>query len=223
MKKYLVFIIFGLFIILSLLFWILYYPKDKDPAPTVDEKTEVKEEIAEEKETVVVEKKKEFFPPIENGENRVTKKPFGIFITPLSSPVVNEKFTGFHTGTDFEVSIEEKDKEIVVRSICEGEILQVQEVSGYGGLIVQSCVINEEKVTVLYGHVNIESDNTTKIGDSIESGKEISILADENSRLSGFERKHLHLGIHKGNDIVYLGYVSSESQLEDWINLEELL
>src|SRR5579863_6635904 len=40
--------------------------------------------------------------PISGGLSRVTKKPFGIYVTPQNSPVQPEKFTGFHTGIDFE-------------------------------------------------------------------------------------------------------------------------
>src|SRR4030067_1140465 len=46
--------------------------------------------------------KLDFQPPINRADERVTKKPFGIFITPQNSPIQPEKFSGFHTGADFE-------------------------------------------------------------------------------------------------------------------------
>lgn len=41
--------------------------------------------------------------PLTDAAARITKKPFGIFITPQNSPVQPERFSGFHTGTDFEI------------------------------------------------------------------------------------------------------------------------
>lgn len=40
--------------------------------------------------------------PIAEFEKRITKKPFGIYITPQNSPVQPERFTGYHTGVDVE-------------------------------------------------------------------------------------------------------------------------
>ena len=51
-------------------------------------------------------------PPIESALKRVTKKPFGIYVTPQSSPVKPEKFKGYHTGVDFEILPSEKNKEV---------------------------------------------------------------------------------------------------------------
>src|SRR5438105_4096773 len=47
-------------------------------------------------------------PPIGNSLSRVTKKPFGIYITPQNSPVQPEKFKGYHTGVDFETTADEQ-------------------------------------------------------------------------------------------------------------------
>src|SRR3989338_10346295 len=44
-----------------------------------------------------------FGPPLDNSSERVTKKPFGKYITPADSPVQPERFSGYHTGADFEV------------------------------------------------------------------------------------------------------------------------
>jgi hypothetical protein len=38
-----------------------------------------------------------FVAPLDRASGRVTKKPFGIFVTPQNSPVQPERFRGFHT------------------------------------------------------------------------------------------------------------------------------
>src|SRR3989344_6907506 len=40
--------------------------------------------------------------PVDEFEERITKKPFGIFITPQNSPIKPERFSGYHTGVDVE-------------------------------------------------------------------------------------------------------------------------
>src|SRR5579871_4518385 len=40
--------------------------------------------------------------PAKDFLQRVTKKPFGIYVTPTDSPVQPERFTGYHTGADGE-------------------------------------------------------------------------------------------------------------------------
>jgi hypothetical protein len=55
-----------------------------------------------------------FFPPMMRAGERVAKKPFGIFITPQSSPVQPEHFRGYHTGADFEIFPEELNVDVAV-------------------------------------------------------------------------------------------------------------
>ncbi|NTU99252.1 hypothetical protein HGA64_04600 [Candidatus Falkowbacteria bacterium] len=45
-----------------------------------------------------------FVPPISDALSRVTKKPFGIKVSPKNSSVSPERFTGYHTGVDFETT-----------------------------------------------------------------------------------------------------------------------
>jgi len=156
-------------------------------------------------------------------KDRITKKPFGIYVTPQNSPVSPEKFKGYHTAADFEIFDEEKDQEIKVEAVCGGEIVQASIVSGYGGLIIQNCEFKGLQSKVLYGHLDINSQLTKRSGDLVQAGDEIGILADEYSAMSGSERKHLHLGILKTNQIDYRGYVISESELAKWYDPVELL
>ena len=46
--------------------------------------------------------KLDFIQPTYEFKNRITKKPYGIFITPQTSPVQPDKFTGFHNAVDIE-------------------------------------------------------------------------------------------------------------------------
>ncbi|MCL4387301.1 M23 family metallopeptidase [Patescibacteria group bacterium] len=169
------------------------------------------------------EPKKTISSPIANAKNRITKKPFGVYITPASSPVSGEKFTGYHTGTDFETTPEEASQDIPIYATCTGKIRTKEIVSGYGGVIVQDCTIDSQQVTVLYGHLNIRQAQVLGVGAEAKGGEKIGILAQSGSELSGGERKHLHLGIHKGVNIDYRGYVQNQSELSEWQDVQKLL
>jgi len=159
--------------------------------------------------------------PLDRAGERVTKKPFGIYITPANSPVPNEKFTGYHTGTDFEILPGEEDTDVPVFAICTGKLFASQFVNGYGGVIVESCTIDNQAVTVLYGHIRLTS-VTTGAGDELKTGSQIAVLGQGGTRETDGERKHLHLGIHKGEKIDYRGYVQSRAELDRWLDYELL-
>ena len=155
--------------------------------------------------------------PISNALYRVTKKTFGLYVTPQNSPVQPEKFTGFHTGTDFETTPEEKNIKIPIIAICTGKLLLKKYATGYGGVAVQSCTINSQAVTVIYGHLK-ESSINPLVGQLINAGDQIAILGTGYSAETDGERKHLHLGIHKGTDINILGYVQKKADLANWLD-----
>ncbi len=52
--------------------------------------------------------------PIANAKSRITKKTFGLFVSPQNSPVLPEKFTGYHTGVDFETFLGDENTDINV-------------------------------------------------------------------------------------------------------------
>lgn len=158
-----------------------------------------------------------FQPPLDRASERVTKKPFGIYITPQTSPVQPERFQGYHTGTDFEIFPEELNIDIPVRAICSGKIAVKRTASGYGGVLVQNCELNNQPITVVYGHLKLTS-ISKNAGGTLNTGDEIGILGKAYFSETDGERKHLHLGIHKGSSISILGYVSSQSQLSGWID-----
>lgn len=158
-----------------------------------------------------------FSSPIDNQSSRVTKKPFGIYITPQDSPVSPERFAGFHTGADFETFPQEKDKQVFARAICTGNLALKEYASGYGGVLVESCTLNNEPITVIYGHIKLTSIKFN-VGDAINSGETFGELGQGYSSETDGERKHLHLGIHRGAEINILGYVSSKDELSSWID-----
>ena len=155
--------------------------------------------------------------PINKMENRVNKKPFGVHVSPESSPVEVEKFTGYHTGVDFEIWPEEEDLEIPIFTICDGKVVYKDYVNGYGGVLVQSCLIDGEKITALYGHLKLSS-IAYKVNDELRAGKMIGVLGEGYSSETSGERKHLHLGLHKGEEVDFRGYVQTLAELDEWID-----
>ncbi len=154
--------------------------------------------------------------------SRVTKKAFGIYSTPKTSLVENDRFTGWHSGTDFETTIEEADIDVPVMAICEGKLLVKRTTSGYGGVAVQGCNIKGEPVTVVYGHVKLAS-IAVAIGTELKAGEQFAVLGKGYSTETDGERKHLHLGIHRGMAISILGYVQNQADLKDWIDPETIV
>lgn len=160
--------------------------------------------------------------PLANALSRITKKPFGLYVTPKNSPVQPERFTGYHTGVDFETTADEQNLDVPVSAVCSGPLAMKKWASGYGGVAVQSCKLQGQDVTIIYGHLNIDS-VTLKVGEQINAGDKIGILGQGYSQQTDGERKHLHLGIHKGTSINILGYVQNKADLANWIDAQSLL
>lgn len=155
------------------------------------------------------------FSPLDRAAERITKKPFGIFITPATSPIQPEKFRGFHTGVDFEIFPDELEIDIPVKAVCSGNLALKKNASGYGGVAVQECELKEESVTIIYGHLKLES-ITAALNQPIKAGEVIGILGANNSAETNGERKHLHLAIHRGKAVELRGYVESAQELSGW-------
>ncbi|MDD5040147.1 MAG: M23 family metallopeptidase [Patescibacteria group bacterium] len=160
---------------------------------------------------------KELTAPLDRPADRITKKTFSMHIIPATSPVQPEKFSGYHTGVDFEILPGEENIDVRVAAACTGKVRVKQWVSGYGGVLVQDCVLNGEKVTVLYGHLNIDN-IAVSVGDTLNQGDLIGNLGKGYSTQTDGERKHLHLSIHKGTGVNYKGYVSTEAAFGDWLD-----
>lgn len=153
--------------------------------------------------------------PMKRAAERIDKKPFGVKI-PLDN---SDRFSGYHIGIDYEIFENEKDIDVSVFAICDGKLLKKEKVSGYGGLLVQECELMSQLVTVLYGHVQLSS-TKQEVGDNILLGDFLSLLGKAFSSDTGGERKHLHLGIHKGIEIDIRGYIQSQSDFKNWIDFE---
>ncbi len=138
-------------------------------------------------------------------------------MTPQQSPVNPERFTGFHTGVDFEAFPEERKTDVSVSAICAGRVRVARFVSGYGGVAIQECRINDEPVTVLYGHLRLASIKV-KADDTLAAGDVIGVLGEGYGPETDGERMHLHLGIHRGTAIELRGYVGAEAELRDWMD-----
>lgn len=160
--------------------------------------------------------------PIANALLRLTKKPFGIYITPKTSPVQPEKFTGYHTGIDFETTPAEANIDVPIFAACDGKLLMKKYATGYGGVAVQSCILDNNPVTIIYGHLRLSS-VIPNIGDSLKAGDKIAVLGTGYSTETNGERKHLHFGIHKGTSVNILGYVQKQSDLSGWLDAQQYL
>ena len=165
--------------------------------------------------------KQSFVNPISEAEKRVTRKPFGLYVTPDNSPVSPEKFTGYHSAVDYEILPSEENKDVAVYAACGGAIREAKSAQGYGGVVVQDCELENQRVTVIYGHIKLSSFNK-KTRDYLVPGEKVAILGDAYTSETGDERKHLHLGIRKGTGNDIRGYVQREEELQEWINFESL-
>lgn len=145
----------------------------------------------------------------------MTKKHFGMFISPEDSPVEPERFTGYHTGTDFELLPGEHAEHTVVSAACAGQVLLREWIGGYGGVVIQRCTLHGETVTALYGHVSLAS-VTASPGDLLAAGDAVGTLGAAYSSETDGERAHLHFSIHKGSGREFRGYVRSAAELSDW-------
>jgi len=160
--------------------------------------------------------------PIDQWQARVTKKPFGIYVSPGHSPVSPERFTGYHTGVDFETFPDEQDTDVAISAVCDGPLLLKESASGYGGVAVQGCKLDGQDITVIYGHLKFSSVQAN-VGQQLAAGEQFAILGKGYSVETDGERKHLHLGIHKGNAISILGYVQNASELSNWLDITKYL
>lgn len=160
--------------------------------------------------------------PISQAKNRMTKKSFGIFISPQHSPINPERFTGYHTGADFEIFFGEENKDVVITALCDGTLALKEVVSGYGGVAVERCILDKQIITVIYGHLNLASVET-KSESALNKGDKIGVLGRGFSPETDGERKHLHLGVHKGPEINIRGYVQKFSDLSSWIDPAQFL
>ncbi len=159
--------------------------------------------------------------PLSDALARVTKKDFGLKVSPADSPVQPERFSGYHTALDFETTPEEQAADVPVKATCDGVLALKESATGYGGVAVQRCRIAEEDVTVIYGHLRLSSVAAT--GKMLKAGETFAVLGRGFSRETDGERKHLHFGVHRGRAIDIRGYVQNREALKDWVDPATLL
>ena len=151
--------------------------------------------------------------PIDAFEERITKKPFGIFITPETSPVQPDRFDGFHTGVDVEYG--DVPGDVPVYAIESGTVLVSRFASGYGGVtVIRHTLVDGRSLLVLYGHL----DPSTLIppGTAVVRGQSIGILGEGETDETDGVRKHLHFALIKGNATNLAVYVASAEALDGW-------
>lgn len=163
-------------------------------------------------------------PPLPQPSSHETPLHFGLYVTP--DPAQNpidppERFTGYHAATDFEIDPSEQDKEIPVYAICTGKIIFSGFSDGYGGLLTQFCTLAGQDVTVIYGHLAVDS--LVNKDTHVKAGATIAKLGAARSRDTDGSRKHLHLGIAKGHTSEVRGYVQSPSELELFLDPQVIL
>ncbi|OGZ31968.1 MAG: hypothetical protein A2V69_03615 [Candidatus Portnoybacteria bacterium RBG_13_40_8] len=208
MKK----IILLILVILTAFGLVIYLGKNKQNSQMQEQNNNPPQNIPESNDS------EKFSSPIDRWSERITKKPFGIYISPNSSPIQPEHFSGYHTGSDFEIFPDEEDKDVEIKTVCSGKLLEKRYVSGYGGTIVQQCEFENQDITVLYGHLKLSSIGIN-INQQIFAGDKIGILGKGFSSETDGERKHLHISIHKGTNINLAGYVQNSGQLSNWIDI----
>lgn len=164
-----------------------------------------------------VERTKPFTSPIADASRRVTKKPFGFFIQPGHSPVPNDRFSGYHVGVDFETFENEQETDVAISAICTGPLLLKKYATGYGGVAVQECTLENRTVSVTYGHLNLAS-IARDAGEKIAQGERIGSLGDGYSPQTDGVRKHLHLGVREASAADIRGYVKDESEISTWLD-----
>ncbi len=152
--------------------------------------------------------------PIDQFEKRITKKPFGIFITPQNSPVQPERFQGYHTGVDIEYG--DVTSNVPVYALADATVVLARRASGYGGVLVIRFKIKGVERTALYGHLQPAS--LPSVGQKVKKGETIGLLGTGYSPETDGERKHLHFAILNNDRIDLRGYVQKKSELSGWLD-----
>jgi len=152
--------------------------------------------------------------PIAEFKQRITKKFFGTYITPATSPIQLERFTGYHTGVDVEYT--DTNGGIPVYAFADGTVVRASTVSGYGGVLVIQHTVDGQALLSLSGHLNVKS--LPAVGTKVKAGEQVGVLGKGNTAETDFERTHLHFAIIKGTTVTYRGYTTSKAGLSPWLD-----
>ncbi len=168
-----------------------------------------------------VEERSSIVQPVDGFLDRITKKPFGIHITPSNSPVQPERFSGYHTGADAEFGDLPAGEagvsdEVDVRAIADGTVEIARTADGYGGVVVLEHIIDSTTYHAVYGH--LDPADLPSVGATVKQSDHLGRLGDGGTNETDGERKHLHLAFYKGSEPNLKGYIGSESELAEWLD-----
>ncbi len=155
-----------------------------------------------------------FEPPIAEFTQRITKKGFGAYFTPQTSPIPGDRFTGYHTGVDVEYT--DTTADVRIYAIADGHIVTARTASGYGGVMLLKFTYNGTEHLALYGHVRLSS--IPPINTFVSRGQQIGVLGTGDTTETDGERHHLHFGILAGTKQDIRGYVQNKTDLSGWID-----
>lgn len=155
-----------------------------------------------------------FSEPIQGFTSRITKKHFGIYITPETSPIQPDRFTGYHTGADAEY--DDVAEDVPVRAVADGMVVVGQFVHGYGGVVVIRHDLGSGIVPLLalYGHLDPAS--IPQAGKQVKRNEVVGILGDGFTEETDGARKHLHFAMLKKAEADIRGYVKDAEELSGW-------
>lgn len=152
--------------------------------------------------------------PVPRFRDHITKKSFGMYITPDTSPIADDRFTGFHAGVDAEFT--DATAAIPVTAIADGTVTFAGWLKGYGGVIVVRHSIAGSPAYALYGHLDAAS--LVSAGSRVRAGERLGLLGDDHSVQTDGVRKHLHFAIYTGETMDYRGYVPHQEDLAPWMD-----
>jgi murein DD-endopeptidase MepM/ murein hydrolase activator NlpD len=152
--------------------------------------------------------------PIDEFKKRITKKTFGLLVSPKNSPVSPERFTGYHTGVD--VEYQDMKSDVPVYAVADGTVVYSGIVSGYGGVFVIKIKLDGLSHLILYGHIRPGS--LPEKNRKVFKGEKLALLGTGYTKETDGERKHLHFAVLSGGELNLKGYVQTKDQLSGWID-----
>jgi len=188
----------------------IYFPSADDQAPPAESEEPIQDQNAESSETTSV-----LNEPVEGFTERITLKPFGLWLDPNNSPVSPERFVGYHAGVDVEFT--DRSDEIPVYAIASGIVVVARIAPGYGGVMVISHEIGELNILTVYGH--LDPGQLLSVDELVEPGQQIGVLGEGYTSETDGERKHLHFGMLKIGRAELVGYANTIEELnQNWYN-----
>lgn len=171
-------------------------------------------------ETLIAAPKGLVFYPSDYFADGITKKPFGLYVSPTSSPVSPERFTGYHNAVDIEIPMDmSPTATIPIYAIADGVVAHSGRAQGYGGVVAIRHIIGGIPYLAIYGHLNPAI--LPRLGASIKAGSTIGSLGRGFTKETDGERRHLHFGLYTGSDVNIAGYVQSPQDLSKWVDPEK--